>query len=144
MDVLCYFGILHHTKNKIDNIKHHLVLVRDGGFILLAEALIRPKLPIATLVGSREDRSAHEGHLQMSAVTNILSEMSILKTIILYEFGTVLFTAAKYAFGGLLLWSRGFYQALLKLDMFTASRIGSYFEFLKGGSILLLAKVVRD
>jgi uncharacterized protein YbaR (Trm112 family)/ubiquinone/menaquinone biosynthesis C-methylase UbiE len=143
VDVLCYFGVLHHTKNKIGNMPQHIRVLRNGGFVFLAEAIHRSKCSISKLLGRKEDRSAHEGHLEMSNITTVLSEIEILKTLILYEFGTMLFTAMKYVFGRFLLRSRGLYRALLKLDMLTVKIVGKYFQFLKAGSILLLAEIAR-
>ncbi len=44
LDVLCYFGILHHTEKKELSIPDNSKLLKKGGFILLHEALERPSL----------------------------------------------------------------------------------------------------
>ena len=44
VDVLCYFGILHHTKNKSDNIHKDKRVLRKNGCVILSESLDRPEL----------------------------------------------------------------------------------------------------
>ncbi len=41
-DVLCYWGILHHTKGKEESIAQDADLLRDGGYVMMFEALARP------------------------------------------------------------------------------------------------------
>lgn len=57
VDLICYFGVLHHTENKAKNFSVHMDLLRPGGKIILHEAIERP-----CILGDRFRRhqSAHE------------------------------------------------------------------------------------
>jgi len=54
IDVLCYFGILHHTKNKSDNIQKDKRLLRKNGYLILAEAVDRPSGALGICVFDKE------------------------------------------------------------------------------------------
>lgn len=69
IDVLCYFGILHHTHNKTNNIEKDTALLKPNGFLLLSEGTERPTLAIAN---AQTEASAHEEHI---------SRQSLLKQI---------------------------------------------------------------
>jgi ubiquinone/menaquinone biosynthesis C-methylase UbiE/uncharacterized protein YbaR (Trm112 family) len=131
IDLLCYFGILHHTKNKHKNIEKGKRVLAENGFVMFSESVDRFSL------GSldSENSSAHEELINKEALIEEFSHATLIK-IIIREESTPILTLAVKLFPRILLSDRKLFSILLFFDVTIASSIGRKLDFLSGGEIL--------
>jgi SAM-dependent methyltransferase len=139
-DVLCYFGILHHTKNKSNNIEKDKRVLRKDGYFILSESIDRPILSKSRLV-SRVESSAHEEHISKNKLLSQLDKES--KIVFCREEGTPFFTVIMALFRNAMLNNRRLFIFTLNLDIFIVMTVGKILPFFKAGEILLLARKHR-
>lgn len=78
MNVLCFFGILHHTERKTAALGQNIDLLEGGGYVLLHEAPERAKGRPAFL-GGAEEVSAHEETIDRAQLDAVLRETPQLR-----------------------------------------------------------------
>jgi len=139
VDVLCYFGILHHTKNKSDNIQKDKRLVRKNGYIIIAEAIERPTLPF-WITKYRSESSAHEERIRKKNLLKRLGKDKGTEVVFAREQRTPFFTGMITLFRRAMLCNRKLFRLVSYLDIITMT-LGQMFPFLGGCEILLLARV---
>ncbi|MFZ7136934.1 MAG: methyltransferase domain-containing protein [archaeon] len=137
IDVLCYFGILHHTKNKSNNIKKDKRVVQKNGYIILAEAVDRPILPPTSYL-MKTELSAHEEHVRKNDTFIHLTKK--FKVIFVKEQGTPLFTGMMKYFYNIMIHNKILFIFLLNLDVLIIRTFGRIIPFFRRGEILLLAR----
>ncbi len=135
IDVICYFGVLHHTRNKANNIQKDRKLLNCTGYMMLAEAVDRPTIKLPWL-GS-EDASAHEENVGKQDILRQTKNFSIL---FLREETTIILTALMLTTSKIILKNKKMFQSIVKADSLVASTIGNRNKFLQGGELLLLLK----
>jgi hypothetical protein len=140
VDVLCYFGILHHTKNKTLNIQKDSILLKPGSHILLSESIERPTL---TLAKTKIEASIHEEHISKQG---LLTQLRKQNTRLLFyrEEATPIYTAMLKFLPKALLNSKHLFQVTLMVDVLVAKTIGKVNEFFEGGEILLVGQVMTN
>jgi ubiquinone/menaquinone biosynthesis C-methylase UbiE/uncharacterized protein YbaR (Trm112 family) len=135
VDVLCYFGILHHTKNKTGNIPVHKSLLKEGGFLVLVESLDRK-----VLVASNVEESAHEEQI---------SEVELLKhfkgDLVLFRRGdgSLFYTFILRVLNKPLLNSKGLFKLTYWFDCLICSSAGRRIGFLGAGEVQLLVSAKK-
>jgi uncharacterized protein YbaR (Trm112 family)/ubiquinone/menaquinone biosynthesis C-methylase UbiE len=139
-DALCYFGVLHHTVNKSNNIQKDKRLVKKNGYILLAEAIDRPVLPIASRLMSKFGRSAHSERISRENLFSRLSSKEVFVPLFVRKEGTPFMTGMVRFFRNAIRDHKRFFLFLLSLDIFLSKTIGRIVPFLGAGEILVLAR----
>jgi SAM-dependent methyltransferase len=138
VDVLCYFGILHHTKNKSDNIQKDKRVLRKKGHIILNESLDRPELR-QFLPMFKAKGSTCEGFINKTKLLAQL-EKSGSNVVSFKEEGTPFFAGMMALFNKAMLNNRKLFQLVLNLDILIAETLGRVLSFFRAGEILLLAE----
>ena len=140
IDVLCYFGILHHTKNKSDNLQKDKRLVRKNGYIVLAESVDRPRLPLPSWLMPKVDISAHEEHITRENLFAQLTRKKGIEVILAREEGTPFFTLIMNIFRNSILRNKQLFVFILNLDVLITKTLGRIIPFFRAGEILVLAR----
>jgi len=137
IDILCYFGILHHTKNKSNNIEKDKRLIRKNGCIILAETIDRPTLLLPSVM-PKDETSVHEGHISKKDLLTQLNKG--FEVFFVKEEGTPFFTAMMTLFRNSMLNSKEFFYLFLNLDILFVKTLSHIIPFFRAGEILLLAR----
>ena len=91
VDLLCYFGIMHHTERKVGLIGDASSLLRPGGLLLLHESVERPRG--SALFGLNvEEQSAHEERLDAGVLQQTLRLTRGVRVLASREYHTALYT----------------------------------------------------
>lgn len=140
IDVLCYFGILHHTKNKSNNIQKDKKLVRKNGYIVLAETVDRMTLPLVSWLMPKVETSAHEEHIGKGNLFAQVTRKKGIEVIFVREVGTPFFVGMMKYLRNVILRNKQFFLFILNLDVLIVKTLGRIIPFFKAGEILLLAR----
>jgi ubiquinone/menaquinone biosynthesis C-methylase UbiE/uncharacterized protein YbaR (Trm112 family) len=135
IDLLCYFGILHHTKNKAANIEKDKLLLRNNGFLILCEALQR-----TVLIEGKEAQSAHEETINRSTLYNQVQNENL---IFRREHESPVYFAVMSTFGRTILNSKKLYLFLLTLDSLLCLSVGKAVTILGAGEVQLLVQLKK-
>lgn len=136
--VLCYFGILHHTKNKSNNIQKDKRLLRENGYIILAESVDRPTL-FPSLLMSKAETSSHEEHISKKKLFTQLAKRGI-EVVLVREEETPFFTATMALFRNAMLHNKKLFLLISNFDILITKTLGRIIPFFRAGEILLLAR----
>lgn len=138
IDVLCYFGILHHTKYKAENISNHIHLVKSGGYILLCEALQRPSLFRSTGTPRKND-SPHEERIEKEQIIYEINKNN-LEIVASRYFKTIFYGLMRHLFGCIMKNSRTCFDLIVLMDQMFMRYIGSFFPYFQPGAIRMILK----
>jgi len=143
IDVLCYFGILHHTKNKSDNIQKDKRLLRKSGYLILAEAVDRPTLSLTSWLMPKEETSAHEERVRKQSLFAQLTRKRGFEVVFVREEGTPFFTGMMKTLRNAMLCNKQLFLFVLNLDVLIAKTFGRIIPFFRAGEIILLARRIN-
>ncbi len=91
VDILCYFGILHHTARKERNLTADVAFLKKGGFLFLHEALDH-FFSVSTLLPQRfrpkNDDSVHEERINKTRLLREIGKNKDMAIVGMAEFGT--------------------------------------------------------
>jgi ubiquinone/menaquinone biosynthesis C-methylase UbiE len=139
IDVLCYFGILHHTEGKTDLIPPHSRLVKKGGYILIHEPLDRP-----SLLGERGPHKAagspREGRVGKRELLAKVASAHDLSVIASQEIHGLFFAGMMRFFRAMMMRNKPIFRLVSDLDILLARVFGGAVPFLKPGAIMLLLR----
>lgn len=137
IDVLCYFGILHHTSKKARNLQEQTKLVKRGGYIVLHESLSRPTLSLGSF--TTEEKSSHEEYIQRTEIDSIIST-DHLEVLASRAYHTVFLTAMMKLFGVILIRSRWLFRFTSWLDIALMKLLCHIIPQFGPGSLMLLLR----
>jgi len=143
IDVLCYFGILHHTKNKSNNIQKDKRLLRKNGYLILAEAVDRPTPSLASWLIPKEETSAHEERVRKQSLFAQLTRKRGFEVVFVREEGTPSFTGMMKTLRNAMLCNKQLFLFVLNLDVLIAKTFGRIIPFFRAGEIILLARRIN-
>jgi len=142
IDLLCYFGILHHMERKADTIEHDSELVEHNGFVIIHEALERPFLStiLPFIRPDALEASAHEERVDKDNLLSTINGTKELEIIASRESHTLLFGfMLKFLRIGFLN-KKWFYRILLYCDLLFLKMFGRLSSALSSGDIMLVLK----
>jgi len=140
IDVLCYFGVLHHTERKSDILPENGNLLKSGGFILLHEPLIRPApVSLSNLLKPKADESSHEERIDMRKLTAAIND-SKLELLASRPHNTIFFTGMMRLFYGIMVSSRLFFNLVSGFDNLLMKILGGVIPYFKAGGIMLVLR----
>lgn len=142
VDVLCYFGILHHTKNKATNICKDKKLVKRGGYIIVHEAVHRPTPRQLSCLMPKAEKSAHEEHIRKESILAQMTKEKGVEVVFIREKGTPLFTGVMTLFSDILVRNKKLFLVILNLDILIVRTLGRLLPFFRAGEIQLLARKI--
>jgi len=137
-DLICYFGVLHHTKNKEKNLPAHLNILRPGGQIVLCEAVER-----ARILGARftPEQSAHEERFDVKSLAAEIASQPDKVQVLFWRMRLSVFISMM----GRLLGPRPFlwrpsYEVLSFIDRMFITFLGPVLPWFRGGEVLAALK----
>jgi len=139
IDVLCYFGILHHTERKTGTIPQDSELVKKGGYILIHEALDR-SLFSPSFLKLKTEKSAHEERITKEVLLTQISKNKDLKIIKSKEMHTIFFGGMMRFFEDVMINNKAFFCFISNLDILFMRLFRGIIPFFRAGDIMLLVK----
>jgi SAM-dependent methyltransferase/uncharacterized protein YbaR (Trm112 family) len=135
IDIICYFGILHHTRHKSENIIKDERLLKNNGYVVLCESIDRPVLKTPGV-----EMSKHEGHLNKENIFLILSKQ---KSQILYikEELTPFFMLSMLMFSKIITNRKSIFSLTSKIDVLIGKTFGKISPYFGPGEIQILSRV---
>lgn len=142
VEVLCYFGILHHTERKAGTISQDSVIVKNGGYMLFYEPLQRPSF-LPDFLRDNKEVSDHEGTIgknELMAQINNNKELKIIKS---KQMHTFFYTGMLRFFRNLMLNNKKIFSLISNLDIIFMKSFGSFIPFFRPGAIMLFVKKIQ-
>lgn len=145
IDVLCYFGILHHTERKARTISQDSKLVKSGGYILIHEALSRQIASsyLPSFLKLETEESAHEERIMRKEVLTQIDNNNGLKIIASQEMHTIFLGAMMKILKSIMMNNKVFFNLILNLDICFMRLFRNIIPFFKPGEIMLLVQKFR-
>jgi len=140
VDLLCYFGILHHTERKSGTIRQDSEIVANDGYVIIHEATDRPYISSVLPFMRPGEESAHEGRIKKKDLMTTISTTKELQLIASREAYTILFGFMRYVSGIKYLNRKWFYHTLLGLDLLFLKAFGWISPALGSGEVMLLLR----
>jgi ubiquinone/menaquinone biosynthesis C-methylase UbiE/uncharacterized protein YbaR (Trm112 family) len=134
IDVICYFGILHHTRNKTKNIAKDSRLLKANGYIILCENIDRP-----ILKNKRGENSPHDGHLSKENLFLILSK-SNSQILYVKEESTPFYTLCMILFSETIKNNKHVFYVISEIDHLIGKTFGKVVPHFKPGEIQVLLR----
>ncbi|MBX3413425.1 MAG: methyltransferase domain-containing protein [Pirellulales bacterium] len=140
VDLMTYFGILHHSPAKAATLSQNAETLRPGSFILLAEAIDRPHLG-KLLPGFLRDVHAMSAHEERVPEDSLQDEMRRLgEILILRREHSIFRTVAFRATGSLLRRNRTCYETAAVVDRNVVRTLGRALPWFGAGTVIALLK----
>jgi hypothetical protein len=134
VDLLCYFGILHHTEEKEKNLLHHQRYLKPDGIVVLSEALERPSIKRNRNV----EKSAHEERIDFDALKRIIEKYYMVLSGRLQH--SVLLTAAMSF--KIVIRSRFLFSVISIVDRGCIKILGSLLPWFRPGEYIAILKQI--
>lgn len=139
IDVLCYFGILHHTQKKAAAIPDGSKLVRRGGYILLHESLSRPSPLLPSFLRPKTEESAHEETIREHELLSQLASEE-LKIMAARRTQTIFFQGMFKLFQNIMMSNKTLFCFISNVDILFVKLVGPVIPFFKAGSTMLVLR----
>lgn len=139
IDVLCYFGILHHTERKAATIPDGSKLVRRGGYILVHEALSRPSPLLPSFLKPKTEESAHEERIREHELLAQLGSEQ-LKMIAARRMHTIFYQGMFNLFQNRMMSNRTLFRFISNIDILLVKLVGPVIPFFRAGTTMLVLK----
>ena len=139
IDVICYFGILHHTEKKAATIPEDSKLLKRGGYILVHEPLWRPSPLLPSFLKPKTEQSAHEETIREHELLAQLGSEE-LKIIAARRMHTIFYQGMFYLFKNILINNKILFRFISNIDILLVKLVGPVIPFFKAGSTMLVLK----
>lgn len=140
IDILCYFGILHHTERKTVIITDDSRLLKKGGYILIHEALSRPSPSLLPgFLKPRDEQSAHEEYIDSGKLATVIKENN-LEILALKNLNTIFYTGMMKLLGNIMVNNKTLFIFVSMLDSVLMKVLGLIIPYFRAGSIMLLLR----
>ena len=142
IDILCYFGILHHTERKADTISQDSDLVKKGGYILIHEALDRPTISslIPSFLKRKVEQSAHEERINKKKLLSQIINNNNLEIITSRNMHTIFFGAMMRFLRKVMITNKAFFCLVCNLDVLFVRLNCGIVPFFREGEIMALVR----
>ena len=133
VDLICYFGILHHTENKAHNLPAHLNKLKPGGKVILHEAIVR-----ARILGNRfrPHESAHEERFDVRDLQEEIRKHPELVRVTYWQTLMSIFcSASRRVFGSAVLLNPVSFKIITAVDRFCIFMLGPWLPWFRGGEV---------
>jgi len=141
-DLICYFGILHHTKNKEQNLPAHLEILKPGGRIILHEAIERARILSDKF---RPHESAHEERFDVRNLRAVIAASPKKVRVRFWKtLGSVAPTAACRIFGSRLMRKKLFFKSLSAVDRACIAILGPVLPWFRGGEVMAVLERPKE
>lgn len=144
VDVICYFGVLHHLEKKENTAALNLKLLKENGYVILDEALDRKEMKLfARLFGSNLEKSEHEEYINGKNLLKIIRNHG-MRVVVKRECNTPFFTLMFMTLQDPILKNRKLFNFIASIDIMIIKSIGKITNHFGPGEMLLLAKNFGD
>lgn len=149
VDVVCFFGVLHHTAGKEKTLLAYAQKVREGGKVMLAEAVDRPRATVGLLrrFWPDDEESEHEERMDVRPFRKTIHSLATNHRPGVYLeaytpiYGMVLRLARLRR---LVLSSRKRHERFLRFDGFVARTAGKVLPVMGPGMVLSVFTVQKQ
>jgi len=140
IDILCYFGILHHTQRKTATIPQDSRLVKPGGYILIHEAMATPTLAtfLPGLYKSTFEESEHEERIDKYALLKEINSNKNLRIIRVEEIYSLFLSIMLQVFSNVMINNKTFFQIISKFDNLFIKLFGKLTRLFAAREIMVL------
>lgn len=140
IDVITYFGILHHTPDKAATLRQNAEKLRPGAYVLVAEAVERPLLgdKLPRFLHRQKEASAHEERIPETSLWNELH--SVCKLLIAQREHSVFYTVAFRLSGKQIRRHRWVYRLVNRTDRALVALLGWAIPYFRPGTIVALGR----
>jgi len=139
IDILTYFGILHHTEKKAKSIPNGVNLLKEGGYLLIHEAIAtKPLLP--QFIRNFIQKSAHEERINLHELLTEIETKNNLAIIKQKSFYTHFFTGIFWLLRSIMMRSKTLFNFLLHFDERLNGLLGNYFNIFQAGEFMALIR----
>jgi uncharacterized protein YbaR (Trm112 family) len=141
VDILMYWGILHHTAEGSGALSAGRELLAREGYILLFEAVDRPT--VAAKLGLKTPHeSEHEGRIQLPKLREAIGQDSSLNVVMQRELHSCLYSVAyRGRVGRVLGGRRMMYRLVSALDHAVIRSVGKFVGPFRPAGVLMLLRV---
>ncbi len=140
VDLLCYFGILHHTERKSDTIEEDARLLVPGGRVLLHEALTR-KSARPSFMPVHDPGSEHEETIDPAALQATIDHAQDLRVVAERSSHTLVMGVCKMILRRFAR-SRTAYEVVALLDGLAYRLLGRFSAYFAPAEVLMLLEKV--
>jgi len=140
VDLLCYFGILHHAERKDATIREDSAVLADGGLVIVQEAIERPYLSSLLPFLRPSEESAHEERVKKDALLATIRSTTNLEIVASREYYSIVFGLIRFVNGIKWLHNRRSYHFFLRLDLTFLKAFGWMSHAFGPGEIMLLLR----
>jgi SAM-dependent methyltransferase len=134
VDLICYFGVLHHTKNKEKNLPVHLGILKPGGRIILSEAIERARILSDRF---RPGESAHEERFDVRDLQTILAASPEKVRVLSWKTRlSVFYSGAARLLGSKLVRTKPIYDFLAAVDHLCIATLGRVLPWFRGAEVM--------
>jgi len=138
-DVICYFGILHHTFRKSETIRTGSELLRAYGHMLIHEPLDRPS-PIPESLKGGGPEAAHEETVDKRTLLGDIGAAGDLTVVSTREFMTILYGGMMRFFRSSLIRNETAFRLVVRSDMSLTKILGPAIPYFRPREIMLLVR----
>lgn len=139
IDIISYFGILHHTEEKESLLKIHLPKLKNEGYIIIHEAIHR-KIFIPKYFRENLEQSAHEERIYKDLLIKQIDSQKNLKIIFIFNFYTIFLRVLHRIFHNFVSRKKHRYVTIIKFDNYLYKRLGKFLKLFNPGEIMVLLK----
>lgn len=142
VDVMCYFGILHHTERKAATLSQNARLLSEQAAVIVVEALDRPGFG-KYLPASMQRATAESAHEERVPEADLIAEIETMgfRLISKDRHHTVFYTLMMSALGRVLLSKRWRFDAMVSIDRLLVALLGRFVSAFRPG--LLAGVAIR-
>lgn len=139
VDILCCFGILHHTFRNTETIRDDSGLLREDGHMLIHEPLNRPS-PIPESLKGGGPEAAHEETVDKKKLYADIGAAEDLMVISSREFMTIFYGGMMRFFRNSMIENENAFRLVMQLDMFLVRLLGQFLPYFHPREIMLLVR----
>lgn len=145
IDILCYFGVLHHTERKTRTLPQDISLLKKDSYILIHEALERPVTSsfLPGFLKPKREESAHEERIKRKELLTQISNIQDIKILDSRESHTIFLGGMMRFFKNIMIKNKTFFNLISSLDILFMRLFKNIVPFFRPSEIMLLLKKSR-
>lgn len=146
VDLIFYFGVLHHTRQKSKLLIHHAGIVAPGGYLVIHEALERLQFSsfVPQFLRPVKNESAHEERIRQKELLNDLAAARCYRILECRYLYSLFFHLKMALWGPLLVRHRSLFRRVSALDRGLIRLFGSWIPLFRPGEAMLLVKKATE
>ena len=141
MDIICYFGILHHTERKAGTIPEDSKLLKNDGYLLIHEALEwGGSSLVPSFLKPKTKESTHEERVNKEKLLLQVSKVKNFEIVAAREMHTIFFAGMMRFMRNVMINNKALFYFILYLDILFMKLFGGITSLFKAAEIMLLVR----